>query len=236
MADEREDFRLWWEYLKLSDDYQKLCEWIRDDENFKFDWDMPGANYSTLSPLADLALIPKAQYYRVKKLFVSVSQHFIDDQTGRWRTFDDSTVNGWNPRLLVTYQTFGDVHTNNFEEWWGRAEERLRRFQEHEFKGKMHIIGKLTAMQRKELARDCANPCFTAKRLRRGELQDYLDVFRLHELNGFTWREIAAEFERSFDEHEQRKMQDKRDKAKRIIQNAERGVFPGDYQKQGGDK
>jgi hypothetical protein len=70
-------------------------------------------------------------------------------------------------------------------------------------------------------------------RIRKDELERYLEVYRLFHEEGKSWRQTAALVKfyskRTFNDDVERQLQNDRDKAKNIIKNIEKGSFPGKY-------
>jgi hypothetical protein len=95
----KEDLRLWWEYLKRSDNYKKVCEIIKKSKKHKLAREIN-------SPAEALIF-----FYN----------HGLDLH----KKFTKSNKANLFISLLETYGFFGNVHTGSFDKWWNSKKKQI---------------------------------------------------------------------------------------------------------------
>ena len=96
---EKEHYRLWWKYLKRSDNYKKVCGIIKKSKIHKL----------------------ARQINNQADAIVFFSNHRLTLH----KEFTKSNKANFFISLLETYGRFGDVHTDSFEKWWNSTKKQM---------------------------------------------------------------------------------------------------------------
>jgi hypothetical protein len=236
---ERMYFQLWWEYLKLNDDYRELCDWAR---HFDFPEICGWVKYTGLFP-EDNLLDQICSYYR------SLPDKFKVDGQGNFSP------------ILRGLAYFGDVYKSSFSKWWKDREnyKAIKTYDGKDFSRELKDPFKLclavdltTDESAENLGLQVCRAISCRKKqvtkllkwwnvwqqpthpIRTDQLDLYLRVFKLYK-KGFPIEQIIKELGPSKDQEDpsikdvQRIYYRYIEKARRIIKSAGEGRFPGKY-------
>lgn len=116
---EKEIYRLWWEYLKRSEDYKKFCDWM---PKWKEDKDTSDKTHSACRRLGirhpndEIGLM----YDRVSQTVYQALDQYDDPVIKR---LDKSKK---LDSFTELFSVFGNVHSDSFENWWERQGQHLK--------------------------------------------------------------------------------------------------------------
>lgn len=103
-ADPKEVYRLWYEYLKRSADYEEFCNWIRENKPQEFSV-LPSFSPSTTE--AHFNFLTDTIPYKPNP---PLPEHFRKKSVGN---------TGKQTRYFASlYLNFRDIYKIPFEEWW----------------------------------------------------------------------------------------------------------------------
>lgn len=247
MKNEKEYYRLWWEYLRRSPDYQEFCEWYQESLK-KSETLIPEKFEKGKAEIKNSALI---RYYD----FIAADCHGLsfDDLWKHKKKRIEFSKNWEKDRLIQNYSKFAekDFNTfiNYFKKFHGR-EPTMNEFKKIYYKD--HIDSQLLIIdprfyEPKEIIQELSKISkeiirnYRSRMVRIDGLKRYLQVYDLWKQtdeNGkrkFTLKEIIkrvgdkSQKEKADDANVQRAFRADLAKAKKIIKNTERGIFPGKY-------
>lgn len=246
--EEKEIYKLWYEYLKRSDDYKEFCLWMRKKRK----------NSS----------LPVPEKYRKNKhggthpfVFTFLRFHDVHKNSfEKWYKYHKeirrNIRNSRTPKGINNYSDFVGYDINRCVGSFKRREGREPTIQElknslanlmKKEKYALWLMVSPVGREIKELTRQFAeiikkhkdetcsqelqykrNLELTSKR-RIKEMENYLKVYELRS-TGLKWMSTTAKIFGGYTKDRQREVMRYYSKAKKIIKNVERGVFPGKYE------
>lgn len=253
MDNERERFRLWWEYLKRSKNYILFRKYrARRRKNPEVEWpkELEDYNLMLLGQVANLfGDIEKKDFdHWWERYEASPASEYIGYESNELlkeiitpKIKDFNEVSRFNlSKCAISYELqMGKKPTlNQFIDYYSQRPEDFTRTGEIVLS--VNVVGntleKLTekfkeivSLEKKKKEVKVLESNKKKSRLRIDELERYLKVFDLKE-EGLKWKEIVKIFDPSlpFDDVRRSFLQDYSN-AKKIIKNAEQFDFPGSY-------
>lgn len=249
MKNEKEYYRLWWEYLKRSDSYQRFCNWFRErkkDPNFP----LPEEFKKTKNGVAHFVA-----HYRS---FVSADcGDFTFEDWWKWKKEAIEKDKDWRRKNLVhDFCTFieKDIHSfiNDFKRENGREptlleyRDSFKDFQKNSALNTHYLIIEIMFDKPKELLRELEK--ILKEKIKTKSNKRYFDELRRYLAVYDLWKETDEKGKKLFtmkaiikklgdksqkakagDINVQRAFRSDLAKAKKIIKNVESGIFPGKY-------
>ena len=245
---EIEVYALWYEYLKRSKDYKEFCEWMRKKRKNR-NTPVPEKYHKNKHGGAHPFVFTFLRFHNVHKN--SFKEWYKYHEEIRRNIRESGT-----PKGIENYSDFVGYDINRCVDSFKRREGREPTIQElknslanlmKKEKYALWLMVSPAGRKTKELTRQFAeiikkhkdetplrelqfkrNLEPTSKR-KMNEIKTYLEVYDLR-LTGSKWMSITAKIFGKYTKYKQREILRFHSKAKKIIRNAERGVFPGKYE------
>ena len=248
MDAEKEFFRLWWEYLRRSDNYKNYCEKYGTHEQY-YD---PDLDY-TFGENGNIWICDFEDWYQGKLhpdgVTYTWSQPFDNPPQKVGEATPTTKVEYAQGYILESLQTAGDRLRAKLN-----REPSLKEFQDYyssergvyqDISMSAFVVEPVLEKSNKdtigEIKKSLKGTALRKKTIKHDELQKYLDVFdlfedgetihsviRKHEIKAFGKSSYDPDTSESADTL-QREYRRYYSKAKRIIQNTEQNRFPGEY-------
>jgi len=252
MKNEKENYRLWWEYLRRSDEYKKYCDhfkkWKKNPKRHPLPDEYGSGKskvhilitYHNNGPIHDFSFDDWYTFRRERRENSTVEPPPIEDFKETFGGIFDHCLESFNRKLgkEPSLKEMRDYLVRTLKEGWLRNTlflevhlgGRTNKEVENEFKKAITKKRKDPWVESDDYrSRRDKEPW--KNKVHTEDLQFYLDVYDLRK-QGIKQKEIIQRLSPNLDPKDSNSIQNFKNyysKAKQIIKNVEHGYFPGPY-------